>query len=163
MTIEEFQRRAAHVSIWQGITRTYSNTFNILIDPINSKLFFLSARLVFEAANNRRFDQQNWKSCAQCVRHSMQWLINIHLKCLCWEYRNSHIEEYEGIPCCCIHLDWTGTISVANYYPLGEPPQLINQGLLTRGWHDRLIIGFMVTPTSVQWDYQVAWLGGTTL
>ena len=125
MTIEEFQRRAAHVSISQKITRTYSNIHSIYIyilsDQIHSKLFFSSGRLVFEAANNRRFDQQNWKSCAQCVRHSIQCLINFNLKRLCWEYRNSDREEYEGIPCCCIHLDWAKnclTGSILYHIPL---------------------------------------------
>ena len=28
---------------------------------------------------------------------------------------------------------WGGTISIANYYCLEEPPQLINQGLCIRG------------------------------
>ena len=32
---------------------------------------------------------------------------------------------------------WGGTISIANYYCLGEPPQFINQGLLIWGGHYR--------------------------
>ena len=35
-----------------------------------------------------------------------------------------------------------GTISVANYYSLGEPPQLINQGLFIRGWRLLCLVAF---------------------
>ena len=50
-----------------------------------------------------------------------------------WLY--SHIPSYNVNPGLVNPrlLIWEGTISVANDYCLGEPPQLINQGLLIRG------------------------------